>query len=503
MTGRSLNESHKLMKTRLHCSISRRCSGSGPPAAITALLLAALPLTAADTSFTGDGWINGVPVPGVFTTDSLGQVTLRGNVHTIAFQGSDPRVAGLDLVIMDMSYNADGTANIQGPAYLQVGTWDAAMTNFTPSGGVWVFNYSGLGQTNGSVQINAAGYGVGGTIDGQRIAVTVSRGPVPNPLTNPFDPTVPFHRTGTIKPPLLSTNLVLDDFSGPAVGWNYYGPQSRSYTRSNGQLVVNGYWPGVITTALVDSYTFGGGSPQWSAADGQTLETRVDLVSLNASATAAFFVLGNSDGLYAVCKGHDFMWVHKWSPSLPWGPITLFSYEKVQVPDTNVVLALALTKTDANVVVTARVLDKSNPSTVLYEHSVVDTPDADPALTSEEFLNLSGMNLALSPDLPGAPFTTGGAALGVFQYNPDGQLPAAIATFDNLELRKSEVPPLGIARAVRLSWPASATINYAVEGAPTVQGPWLPVNELQLPGIQQVTVPASPPAQFFRLRQAP
>ncbi len=50
----------------------------------------------------------------------------------------------------------------------------------------------------------------------------------------------------------------------------------------------------------------------------------------------------------------------------------------------------------------------------------------------------------------------------------DGTQPAPTAIFDNLELRTSEIPPVGIERAVRLSWPASATINYAVEGVITV-----------------------------------
>ena len=90
----------------------------------------------------------------------------------------------------------------------------------------------------------------------------------------------------------------------------------------------------------------------------------------------------------------------------------------------------------------------------------------------------------------------------MFQYT-DGTQPAPTAIFDNLELRTSEIPPVGIERAVRLRWPASATINYAVEGAPTLQGPWLPVQELPLPGMQQTTVPASEAAQIFRLRQAP
>jgi hypothetical protein len=251
---------------------------------------------------------------------------------------------------------------------------------------------------------------------------------------------------------------------------------------------------------VVDSYTFGGPSTTWSAAEGQTLEARVDLVNLNASATAARLVLGTTSGFYSIFKAHDSMAIAKWSASLPWGPMIVFSYEKVQAPDTNVILGLALTRNNPNVVVTARVLDKSNPNTVLYERSVVDTPGADPALTSAEFLNLSGMDLAMDPDLEGAPFTTARVVVGVWQYN-DGTLPEAVATYDNLELRKYETPPLGIAHAVALTWPDAG--SFTVEAAPTVNGPWLPVQDLAMPGMKQRTVRASSPAEFFRLRQAP
>ena len=43
----------------------------------------------------------------------------------------------------------------------------------------------------------------------------------------------------------------------------------------------------------------------------------------------------------------------------------------------------------------------------------------------------------------------------------------------------------------------------AVEYAPTVNGPWLPVNETEMPGLKQITGPANDIMEFFRLRQAP
>jgi len=140
---------------------------------------------------------------------------------------------------------------------------------------------------------------------------------------------------------------------------------------------------------------------------------------------------------------------------------------------------------------------------VLFAHSYLDTPASDPTLTGAEFEALTGMRITgLFPDTAEPPPTAVGALSGLFQYT-DGHQPAPTAIFDNLELRTSEIPPVGIERAVRLSWPASATINYAVEGAPTVLGPWLPVQDQSCPGFQTQTVPANGEARFFHLIQAP
>jgi len=46
-------------------------------------------------------------------------------------------------------------------------------------------------------------------------------------------------------------------------------------------------------------------------------------------------------------------------------------------------------------------------------------------------------------------------------------------------------------------------VNYTVEGAPTVQGPWSRVQYPAMPGMQQMTFPASDLNGFFRLVQAP
>ena len=228
----------------------------------------------------------------------------------------------------------------------------------------------------------------------------------------------------------------------------------------------------------------------------------MDLVSLDENATnMAILTASTTNGLYAVHKGRDFVYLFKWPTS--GNGMSIFACEKAVIRNTNVVLALALTRVQPNLVITARVLDKADPDTVLYQRTVVDTPNVDPTLNTAQFQALTGMNLLdLGPDAAGAPFTWFGPGLGVFQYT-DGTRPAVVATFDNLELRTSEVPGVGIERAVRLRWPASGTLNYAVEGAPTLLGPWLPVQDTTVPGVNQMTAPASELMQFFRLHQSP
>ncbi len=473
--------------------------------ASTVLLLLAASTLGADTDYTGTGWVIGAPLPGIWCTNALGQVGMRGNAHLVRVQCSDARVTGRRTVFVNGGAQADGSALLYGAAYQEVGTWDASGANFTANGGMWETSYRGTMGADGSLQLHIVGYGWGGTIDGLRVEETLTRaaGPI-------MDSSLPYGYTGTIKPPPISTNQVIGDFTGPATsgscypGWLCWGPDTHTYARTDGQLVVTGHWPGVTTRNVMDTYTFGG-KYTWTVADGQTLEARVDLVDLGTSATASRLVVANDSisGFYSAFKGHDFVAVSKWSASLPWGPVIMFFYEKAEVPNANVVLSLALTKSKANVIVTTRILDKANPDVVLYERSFVDTPNPDPALTSAELQSLSGMSLTLSPDITEAPITGGGACIGVWQYNDDGQQPAAVATFDNFEVRKFEVPAVGIAQAVQLSWPAPAGVNWTVEGAPTVQGPWVPVEELVLPGLQQMTVPANDLMRVFHLLQAP
>jgi hypothetical protein len=138
------------------------------------------------------------------------------------------------------------------------------------------------------------------------------------------------------------------------------------------------------------------------------------------------------------------------------------------------VLSLAQTRRQSKAVVTIRLLDKGAQDAVLYQTNFLDNAPY-----------LSGNNVALAvvpkPGLPSSVIT---------------------ATFDNFEQGTYEVPQVAIERAVRITWPDTG-MNFAVEAAPTVQGPWLPVNDQLPPGVQQMTAPANEVMKVVRLRQAP
>lgn len=106
-------------------------------------------------------------------------------------------------------------------------------------------------------------------------------------------------------------------------------------------------------------------------------------------------------------------------------------------------------------------------------------------------------------DPAGSPYKSGSYVwLGLWQKTDASQLQAQ-AIFDNFALRLHDEPPVGITRAVQLTWPAPAGINYVIEAATNVHGPFLPIQDTAMPGLQKVTLPASQAADFFRLRKAP
>jgi hypothetical protein len=474
--------------------------GFSPPMLALSLFLVALP-AGADTSFTTTNWVAAVPVPGIPCTNGLGQVYVKGNVHVHRVVSAEARIAGRLQAWMDLAYQTNGTAIFGGPAYAELGTWDAAGTNFTPSGGVWDMKYSGVAQADGSDQLHLVGYGIGGAIDGLRVEITATKGP-----GAPFDPTVPYFSSGTIKPAPVNTSVVVDNFDNnyfdPSI-WTTVGAGAGTITtiETNKQLTIRGTWHS--TTVDITDYSAWVWAPRsWAVPSGQTIELRGDLVGHNQTATASLLAIYHqTEQAYVLSVATN--WIAIWR-EYSTGNACL-GLDQVSIKTTNVVLSLALTPVGQNVVVTARVLDKDNGA-VLYQGSIVDTPASDPTLTQAQVAQLTGCrpwnDVIADPAV--APWTSGGAGaflLGVFQ-DTDGTKPAAEATFDNIEFRTYEVPQVALERAVRFTWPDTG-MSYLFEAAPTVLGPWLPFQDSVLPGMQQMTAPANDIMKFFRLRQAP
>lgn len=471
--------------------------GFSPPVATTVFLILAASTLQAGTPYTGTGWITSAPVPGIWCTNAQGQVGMRGNVHLVRVQCSDPRVTGRRTVFVNGAAQTDGSSLLYGSAYQEAGNWDSAGTNFTAAGGMWDTTYRGTMGADGSLMLHIVGTGWGGSIDGLRLDETLTRaaGPI-------LDPTIPYAFVGTIKPLPLNTIELVNDFSGPFT-YPTYG--KGTCFDVNGQFHAVGNFP-AATETLDDTYVLGQqcDAPGWTVTNSTTREWRADLVSLDDNATnlAQLVVSGYLTTGYAFFKGREFAFLVKWSSQLH-NSVLWCDQATVPLPHTNVIMALALTRQDPNVVITTRVLDKADPNKVLFAHSYLDTPASDTSLTTSQLQALTGMHITgLFPDAAEPPPTVVGACLGLFQYT-DGKQPVPTAVYDNLEMRTSEIPPLGLERAVRLSWPASASIKYAVQGAPTLQGPWAPVEDLAMPGFDQMTLPMSSPTGFFRLIQEP
>lgn len=464
-------------------------------------ILIALPLVLpalsvdADTSFTATGWLAGVPVPGILCTNTAGQVYFKGNVHVLRLESAEPRVVGRLQAMPEVAFQADGTRRFTGNSYLEVGTWDG--TNFMRTDGVWDLDYRGVTQVDGRVQYDIAGYGIGGTIDSLRLEAAATRA-----AGTTFDPTIPYLVSGTIKPAPVTTCVWIDDFNdGDYVGWNGGANAGlRSLSAANGHLTGSCDWTGIATTSPVNTLAWAGHAQPWTASGGQTVELRAELVALNSAADAATLAFAVQEGgpNYVLLKGHSWLILVKHNGAA----FAALCGAGVATPDTGVVMSLALTRVGQNLVLTTRIFDKAVPGNLLGQLSYVDTPEVDPVLTSQEIAALVGGTVpGFGPD-PGPFWTTGQSAwLGVWQFT-DGIKPAAQAVFDNIELCMYEVPSVGVQSAVQLSIPA-AGMNWAIESAPTVQGPYLPIQAPELPGMQTLTVPANDIMRFFRARQAP
>ena len=226
--------------------------------------------------------------------------------------------------------------------------------------------------------------------------------------------------TAGVSTASAQTRLWSDDFSNPRlIGWT--GVAAGQSRVINQQLVVSGSFGRMSTnnptaTVAADNYYF---TPTLDPLpDHQTLELRVDLVSANQNDAWAAIHFGwspESQG-YAFFKDQDEVALVKWYNGA--GSIAWFFYENRPLKNQNVTLVFALTRVGSDLRITTRVLDKDNANAVLFDRTVIDTPQADPVLPNRTARGEIGM-----PDLVGTPWpivkAPEGIELGLVWSNPD------------------------------------------------------------------------------------
>ncbi len=294
--------------------------------------------------------------------------------------------------------------------------------------------------------------------------------------------------------------LFRDDFGGPNQwSWGTIVNQQLLFSTAIGSMNTN-----------VPSDSFCGAAPPVLApaplSDNQTLEYRVDLVGRNQDELAAHlhYAASGTGGGYAFVKSQDIVAFFKFFDGGP--SMAFFFSTNCPLKDTNVVLVLALTRRGSNLEINTRILDKDNANAVLFDRTVVDTPEADPVLPSGA---VEGM--VSTVDRAGTPWPIVhqgpvGIVLGMTWYNSTrGTEGAAQVTFDNMEVWQYETPPLAIQNAVVLSWPLTQG-QFVLESATSVAGPWTVVPEpwwRTNASQNEVSIRAPDSMRLFRLRFMP
>jgi hypothetical protein len=252
-------------------------------------------------------------------------------------QANDPRLTVRFQAMMDLAYQTDGSALFSGAACQEVGTWDVGdplNPKFTPTGGLWQCHYRGIAQPDGGNVVHLTGYGIGGTIDGLLLEETMTKGP-----GVPFDPSVTYKSTATIKVPPINTSIVLDDFEDGRVKsqWLAWSTGTAQLVETNGQLTVRGAWNKPANQYI--DFAAGFWQESWTVDDGHTIEWRADVVDMNADASAVLVGLETSKGYsYKFTLASDRISLDRWTEA--GGVVPLFS-DSAAVRRTNVVLSFA------------------------------------------------------------------------------------------------------------------------------------------------------------------
>jgi hypothetical protein len=290
--------------------------------------------------------------------------------------------------------------------------------------------------------------------------------------------------------------------------WNT-GPFPGILQSVNGQLVVseNSFGGAQPNNPLATHVPGAHVLPSFGALpDQQTLEFRADLVSANQNDAFAAIALnwavpGPAFGSgYMFFKDEDEIALLKFynqATSFAW-----FFYTNQPIANQNVTLVLSFTRRGSNLDITTRVLDKQNANPILFDHTVTDTPQADPVLPNGAVRGFIGTS-----DPPGSPWpllgSPGAAELTLSWFNSQhAPNPRAQVIYDNVEVWQRESPLLAIGNAVVLSWPLTQR-PFVLESAGSLGGPWAAVPDpwWRTNGSQnEVCIRAPDSQRFFRLR---
>jgi hypothetical protein len=264
-----------------------------------------------------------------------------------------------------------------------------------------------------------------------------------------------------VQSPAMRTNReVIDNFDdGILTGWNRWSCNGRGQLyETNGQFTVWGYWPGAPAT-LYDRWAKGwkNFNPR-TLVEGQRLERRVDLIHRSESTTVVNNAFTGDDHGYVLTFGRGWVAILKWLPGF-----AVMALEPVNLSDENVVLCLALTRVQWNLLITARVLQKNGQEEVLFEKNVWDTPAVDPTFSANQIYAVTGLPGNWLADVSGAPsLKFDYLDLEIVNFN-DVTKPAEV-TFDNCEIWTYRLPITRYVDAASAK-PAPPYTNWATAAA--------------------------------------
>jgi len=291
---------------------------------------------------------------------------------------------------------------------------------------------------------------------------------------------------------------IISDFDDGIPDWGGVTDRNGNpvFTESGGQLSIRNQVPATGGNPANSIASVGWGTGL-HITDGLTLEYRVDIVRTSRGDVITGIEYNCEEmGLYGLAANEEGMWLEKVDYSAGLVFARLF-HEVAPLKMNNVTLSLALTGVGDSVRITGKVLDKENDDAVLIERTAMDTPGVDPTVSSAEGVTI------LQPD-PGAPFFRGVSVFLDLAQITDGNQPEAEVVYDNFTVEQSSAAELRAERAVRLSWPAFSK-PFRVEGAPSVEGPWIevtgPIVQVNMVNYLTVAAPESNSMEVFRLQE--